>query len=396
MSRKWISIIHFVFFPAFLLTACTGGGETGRLQTGTPPGTAEVTAMFTEAPGITTESAADAVTESPAATVVVPTSTQASWEASTVESIRVNVDPILDGVASEAAWANARPASIPVAGGANHGAALVSVRSVYTANTVYFLVAWADPSESWLLVPWEKQADGSWKRLTDPNDRGGDNNQFYEDGIAFTWPIQNSVPGFESTGCFVACHAGEITEQNPYGTKYLSEDSQLADVWHWRSVRSLNQVDDGYLDSSTYSGENPGAGLHPDPNSEGGYVVNETEDQTIPAYMPPTGGNKDGSPGYILDDEKAPLDDSQFEEGDRLPGIIKAEFQGDRGQISGGWTYAGGMWTLELGRDLVTGSEFDVQFDDIGGSYFFGLATFDNAQVRHGFQTGSTVFIFQQ
>jgi hypothetical protein len=54
------------------------------------------------------------------------------------------------------------------------------------------------------------------------------------------------------------------------------------------------------------------------------------------------------------------------------------------------------MWTLEFGRDLDTGSEFDVQFDELGDTYFFAVATFDNAQVRHGFQTGATDFTFQQ
>jgi hypothetical protein len=46
------------------------------------------------------------------------------------------------------------------------------------------------------------------------------------------------------------------------------------------------------------------------------------------------------------------------------PGIVKSEIVGDRGQISAGWNYADGKWTLEFGRKLVTGSETDVQFSD--------------------------------
>jgi hypothetical protein len=47
-----------------------------------------------------------------------------------------------------------------------------------------------------------------------------------------------------------------------------------------------------------------------------------------------------------------------------IPGIVKSEIVGDRGQISAGWNYANGKWTLEFGRKLVTGSETDVQFSD--------------------------------
>jgi hypothetical protein len=37
----------------------------------------------------------------------------------------------------------------------------------------------------------------------------------------------------------------------------------------------------------------------------------------------------------------------------------------------------------------VTGSKTDVQFDNLDGTYEFGFAAFDNAQVRHAFQVGA-------
>jgi hypothetical protein len=42
-----------------------------------------------------------------------------------------------------------------------------------------------------------------------------------------------------------------------------------------------------------------------------------------------------------------------------------------------------------ISRKLKTGSKTDVQFDNLDGTYEFGLATFDNAQVRHAFQVGA-------
>lgn len=34
-------------------------------------------------------------------------------------------------------------------------------------------------------------------------------------------------------------------------------------------------------------------------------------------------------------------------------------------------------------------------FDDLTATYYFGVAAFDNAQVRHAFAAGATPFVFQ-
>jgi hypothetical protein len=51
--------------------------------------------------------------------------------------------------------------------------------------------------------PFRKQADGSWTKLNDPKNQGGDDNVYYEDKWAFLWPIDNSVKGFAQSGCAV-------------------------------------------------------------------------------------------------------------------------------------------------------------------------------------------------
>jgi len=50
---------------------------------------------------------------------------------------------------------------------------------------------------------------------------------------------------------------------------------------------------------------------------------------------------------------------------------------------------AGGKWTAVMSRKLVTGSKYDVQFDKLDATYDFGLAAFDNAQVRHAIHMGA-------
>jgi len=57
--------------------------------------------------------------------------------------------------------------------------------------------------------------------------------------------------------------------------------------------------------------------------------------------------------------------------------------KGDRADINVANRWANGMWTSEVSRKLTTGSKFDVQFSDLGASYGFGFAAFDNAQVQH-------------
>lgn len=321
----------------------------------------------------------------------------AQEDVNTLTSVLVAEAPVLDGIADEAFWSDATPVEIFVEKGVNTEETTVMIQSVYTEDMVYFLVTWADPTESFIRSPWEMQADGTWVQLKDPNDKGGDNNLWYEDKLAFIWPINNSIAGFADEGCFVACHRSRDGDPKPYGNKFTEEEGEMGDIWHWKSVRNLNQVHDQYLDSTQYSEDTKEAGRHSDPADSGGYKNNITEDKTGPAFMLPGDDfPRDGAPGYILESEAVPFDPSLFNPGDRVPAILKSEFVGDGGDIAAGWKWVDGMWTLEFGRKLDTGSEFDVQFTDLTATYFFGVAVFDNAQVRHSYQESSSMFVFAQ
>jgi hypothetical protein len=99
--------------------------------------------------------------------------------------------------------------------------------------------------------PYQKQADGTWKKLKDPNDKGDDDNVYYEDKWAMIWNINNSMVNFDKKGCAVACHLGE---GKPLGNKYLAAEGQLGDIWHMKGQRTapLGKVDDQYLDHTRY------------------------------------------------------------------------------------------------------------------------------------------------
>ena len=391
--KKTFVFVSLLVLASLILSAC------GAAVTEAP--------VMTEAPVVATE--APAPTEPPVPAWVAPDGA--------LVAAPVDAAPALDGVGDDAAWASATEIVVPVSGGFNNFATDVSVKAVYTADEVYFFVTYADPTESWYRSPWQKQEDGTWKQIKDPADKGGDNNTVYEDKFSMIWPI-GTVKNFEAAGCFVACHAGENSDIKPYGNKYLPE-GEKADIWHWKSVRNLNQVDDQWLDSTMLDNTSPEtlaktkeAGRKSDAKAEGsgGYSDNfatlpdpadatkTVPDKTMPGFTSPSIDMTTGAPGFILASEKVALDQAALDAmpvGSYIPGIVKSEITGDRGDLKAGWKWADGMWTLEFGRKLVTGSETDVQFSDLGLSYYFGVAVFENAQVRHAIEAGASFIVFQ-
>jgi Ethylbenzene dehydrogenase len=220
---------------------------------------------------------------------------------------------------------------------------------------------------------------------TDPDLTGGRVEQMYaEDKMAVLWSI--SSPAFEQRGCMSACHTGE---GKPYGNKYTANGGERLDMWHWKGVRTgtIGQVDDQYVDHTRYDPDKAKeAGRKSDPKTGGGYSDNVTEDKKGPRFA--LKGNKPAPPYWIVEGEKEPFDDSKYKGGDEVPGIIVAPFTGDRGDISARSVWKDGTRTVVLWRKLTTGSESDVQFNDLKKEYAFGVAVFDNAQVRHAYTPG--------
>ncbi len=307
--------------------------------------------------------------------------------AGTLTSMKVATAPVIDGT-PDALWDQATAMTVNVAGGANTGAHTVMMKSVYTDDSVYFLATWNDLTESLRREPWVKQADGTWKQLKDPDDKGGDNNKFYEDKFAQIWNI--NTPGFDTTGCFATCHAGEAGK--PYGNKYTANPGEMADIWHWKAVRNMaaETIDDQYVDSTRYDKDKaPGAGRKNDPGT-GSYSDNINAAKTAPNY---TSADQPAPPYWIVDAEKQPFKDT-YKANDEIAAIIVKPPTGDRADIKAKAVYADGKWTMEYGRKLTTGSQYDVQFSDMMKEYSFGTAIFDNAQVRHSFETGVSKLVF--
>ena len=316
-----------------------------------------------------------------------------SAAADTVTALRVDKAPNLSAGATDPAWTKAEMLSVPLAGGANFkdGKTIATIKAVYAVDTLYMLVQYDDPTQSVQRFPFQKQADGSWKKLSDPKDKGGDDNVYYEDKFALIWNINNSIKNFSQMGCMAACHVGEPGK--PYGNKYTASEGELGDIWHMKSIRTgyIGQADDQFLDHTRFDKDKaPEAGRKSDAKTGGGYddikLVNGR-----PEFMDKSGipANQKGGKYYIKAEDKVPFDDSKFNAGDETASIVVAPFTGDRGDIAAAIAWANGKWTTVLARKLVTGSKTDVQFDNLDGTYEFGISAFDNAQVRHAVHFGA-------
>jgi hypothetical protein len=312
--------------------------------------------------------------------------------AGTLTSVKVATAPVIDGT-PDALWNQATAMTVNVAGGANAGAHTVTLKSVYTGDSVYFLATWNDPTESLKRLPWQKQADGTWKQLKTPNAKEGGENTYYEDKFAQIWNI--NTPTFETSGCFATCHVGENSDVKDFGNKYTPNTGEMADIWHMKLVRTnpTGYVDDQYVDSTRYNKTTAAdAGRHSDPGGSP-YSDNINAAKTAPNYTSPTQPAQTNKTYRIIDAEKQSFKDT-YKANDEIAGIIVRPPTGDRADIKGKAVYKDGTWTLEYGRKLNTGSQYDVQFTDMKKEYSFGTAIFDNAQTRHSYETGVSKLVF--
>ena len=315
-----------------------------------------------------------------------------------LSAVKVDTAPVLDRLAADPAWADAKPTTIKLHSGQGFasGRTVATIKAVYTADSLYMLISYDDPTQSLRLNPFQKQADGSWKQLRDPDDRGGDDNLYHEDKWAMFWNVANSIKDFKQRGCYAGCH--EEPTAKSYGNKYTKYSGEVGDLWVMRSVRggiSVGQPDNGYLDDTRFDKDKaPEAGRKADASTGGGYeyirLVNGK-----PEFM-----NKDAKPAnkggtyWLKAEDKVAFDDSKFVAGDELASVIVSKFTGERGALSGAGAWSNGKWTYVVARKLTTSSRYDIQFKDLDVPYYFGFATFDNAEVQHTLHKGTVVLRF--
>lgn len=235
-----------------------------------------------------------------------------------------------------------------------------------------------------------------------------DEDEYYEDKFA----VLLSRTAALGSG---TVHLGQDLVAGPHlpirrGLHY-TQDGSLADMWHWKSVRTGGMtpalVDDNYFGplmpadkaEVRYTG-----GYTQDPKESGGYVLNWAkldpakplnETLVLPKFLPLEGPaltgmgldptTDDGGTWYLRRDEVVPYDPvlDDYPLGTVLPGVvIDGAFTGDRGDLLSGAQWRNGYWTLEITRLLDTGSAYDVALVKEQPTYLW-VSAFNHSRTRH-------------
>lgn len=318
----------------------------------------------------------------------------------TLLAVKVATAPDPAALDADPVWAAAPALKLELTDGKNfakgEGMTRATLKAAYTSDTLYLLISYDDPTNSIRRGPYQKQADGSWKKLADPANKGGDENTYYEDKWAMLWPIGDFAQDFAKTGCATMCHEGE---GKPYGNKYTKKEGQIADMWHMKGSRTApwGYVDDQYADHTRYDAKtSPNAGRKSDPGTpEGDYSAIKLVNGK-PEFMSRSGKAANaGGTYYIKRGDEVPFDDSRFKAGDEVASYIANELKGDRADVRVVQMWRDGKSIAVVSRKLVTGSKYDVQFDNLAKKYPFGFAAFDNAQVRHATTDDASFLAFK-
>ncbi|MGH6885496.1 MAG: ethylbenzene dehydrogenase-related protein [Geminicoccales bacterium] len=324
---------------------------------------------------------------------------------------KVQVAPVLDGDASDAAWRKARTVAIHTMRGANlpNGEVTVHVGAVHDGERVYLKFRWADPQRSQKHLPLVKTEAG-W-RVRQSAYETNDETAYYEDKLAVLLSRRAAL----ATG---TVHLGQDLVEGPHQPitrgLHFTDDGSIADLWHWKSVRT-GGMSPGFADDDYFGPPMPSntpkvrytGGYTQDPKQSGGYTLNWTKvdpDKPLgdtlvvpkflrgspevlarmgePALDPEAG---DAGVWFMNAAEAVPYDPEldDYPVGTVLPGVvIDGPFTGDRGDVLAAGQWREGHWTVEMSRLLDTGSQFDLPLAP-GRDAYLWVAVFNHNQTRH-------------
>lgn len=252
--------------------------------------------------------------------------TETGRGASRLVSVPAPAEPRLDGQGDDTAWKGAPEVQLvalrplePSVGAST----TVVIRSVHTADRIFFLVSWEDPTEDLMHKPWV------WSEAKSSYEEGPQR----EDMMALA---------FEHTGTFT----GDM----------LEPADAIWDVWHWKAART-NPQDFAMDKTHRYSREKPE-----------GKANSHTARDGKPIWIarPEDGGDSV--------ERKQPAPSSRGE--DLVPQFLPGTPTGSAADVAAKGTWKEGRWTIELSRLLVTGNADDSPFE-VGKTLAMGIATFD-------------------
>ncbi|HVS96753.1 MAG TPA: ethylbenzene dehydrogenase-related protein [Puia sp.] len=193
-------------------------------------------------------------------------------------AVRTSTSPVIDGNL-DAVWANAPQLhvspQVPSPGNGTFAGYIgntfnVTLRSMYTADSIYFLAQWDDPTKSLVNQPVAfNPSTKLWARQS--NNYAFDNNgnyttiPFNEDKFGFQWNIDHSIALFASQSCYATCHLNPATDSinnhvtppqvvtipaRAGGNHFTNGPQEKADLWHIHLMQdqAYGFADDDYID----------------------------------------------------------------------------------------------------------------------------------------------------
>jgi len=236
-----------------------------------------------------------------------------------IPSVKVNTAPVVDGSVGDVAWSSVKPIAIADSASGKK----ILLRSVYTADKVFFLVQFPDAAQNFLHKPWVWDAVG--KKYKTGAHR--------EDTFVFKWSMMDKDVNLSA----------------------FSDDSYRADVWYWKANRT-NPA--GYADDKTQ-------------------VLADAPSKKSKEKVSTTGKKRYLS--RISDAGKAPYNTYKptAYEGDLIDAFPVGVPDGSRADVRAKGVWKGGFQTVEFARALNTGHDDDLQFDlATSQSYLFGVSIF--------------------
>lgn len=309
--------------------------------------------------------------------------------------------PRLDGRGDDPAWAAASPVTLGTHRGPGQEVIPVTLRAVHDGQRSWWLFSWPDPTRSLAHLPLVKGTDG-WRVLHDGFERD-DERTHYEDKLAVMLAADAPRAALTSIHLGASPLAGAPPARHGRGYHYTS-GGERHDLWHWKAVRTdpLFQADDqsfGPPEPAHALAPRYTAGYRSDPKTRGGYGANWAwfrPGTVTPKRLPSSSQHRfataagqvpdpgprgtvmrwgDGFP-YAPSADRVPT-------GTAIPAILTSDaMEGDRGQVGARGHWADGHWTVEMSRDLDTGSPFDVAIAD--GTCLW-VSVFDHVQTDHSY-----------
>jgi hypothetical protein len=323
--------------------------------------------------------------------------------------------PTLDGDLSDPAWTKAKPAFVLTTQGGDFGGnhqSMVEIRALHDDQYAYFAFVWEDPTRSLKHHPLIKR-DGRWHVAASRADLV-DEAKYHEDKFA----VLLTHPGLPLIGAAIHLARQPLTDMPPSSTGrglHYTVDGSIADVWQWRASHGGPT---GHIDNCHFGGPETPAAQSPAAKAHyaGGFALDpgfvpyqsnfvEGTGQAgasglLPRRLPrdlaamtqalgrisdgPGESESEDSRWWMTAAESVPYAaalDAKIANGTVIPGILIPDGVKDTGSsIRGTARWAAGRWTLELARQLHTGSRYDIP---IKSGVLMWVAAFDHAEKRH-------------